>query len=66
VSLRLNGPLKGLDDLTTMRCCWDFGYTINCLNGWWSAVKKQDVNIFFEAKTAEELNVLIRNDYYHR
>jgi hypothetical protein len=62
----LGGPLSGLDDLTVMRCLWDFAYTVNCANGWWTAIKKHDPLVCFEAKSADELNVQIRNDYYRR
>lgn len=59
MSLLLDDPLKGLDDLTVLRCCWDFAYTVNCLNGWWTTVKNKDHGVFFEAGNAYELNIKI-------
>jgi hypothetical protein len=66
VSLVGRGLLKGLDDLTVLRCLWDFGYDINCVDGWWTAVKKRDHSLFFEANSAEKLHIKIRDDYFHR
>jgi hypothetical protein len=66
VSLVLSGLLKGLSDLQAMQCLWGFKYTVTQTGDSWTAVKRADPRVCFEAMSAEALHFKIRDDYYGR